>query len=394
MTDTPAAAFFPIIVKTFAGMEEVLAEELCELGVAAPHTLKRAVACEGDNNLLYRINYCCRTAVRVLKQMQVFTFTDNNDFYRQIKELPWELYLNASGTLAVDAFESESIFNNSLFIARFAKDAIADRFRERYGVRPNVDLTKPDIRVNIHIHKNTCTVLLDSSGESLHKRGYRTIQVEAPVNEVTAAGIIRLTGWKADTPFFDPMCGSGTFLIEAAMFAMKIPAGYYRKHFGFMKWKDYNADVFETIKKKADADIIENDHPIFGADVDKKNLRIARENLKNAALHHDVEVRLGAFEEGQPPFTGGLIVMNPPYGERLPLNDAISFYKTIGNTLKQKYAGFTAWIFAQENEGFKHVGLRPTRKISLYNGKLECKLLKFEMYEGKKGEGKFEVPKV
>lgn len=390
MTDSSTASAFPIIVKTFAGMEEALAAELRELGVADPHTLKRAVACQGDNTLMYRINYCCRTAVRVLKQLQMFTFSDNNDFYSHLKEMPWENYLNAAGTLAIDAFESDSIFNNSLFIARFAKDAIADRFRDRFGMRPNVDLTMPDLRVNIHIHKNTCTVSLDSSGDSLHKRGYRTAQVEAPVNEVTAAGIIRLTGWKADTHFFDPMCGSGTFLIEAAMFAMKIPAGYYRKNFGFMKWKDYLPASFEAVKKEADAGICEHEHQIFGADVDKKNLRIARENLKNAGLHHDAEVREGAFENGQPPFEGGLIVMNPPYGERLPLNDAIAFYKTIGNTLKQKYAGYTAWIFAQENEGFKHIGLRPTRKINLYNGKLECKLLKFEMYEGKKGRSELE----
>lgn len=375
---------FPIIVKTHAGLEEVLAGELRSIGVSEPEILKRAVGFKGDNKLLYQANYQCSTAIRVLKQIGSFTFSDNNEFYANIKAINWPDYLDADGTLAVDAFESQSAFNNSLFVARFTKDAIVDKFREIYQKRPNVDLENPDIKVNIHIHQNNCFVSVDSSGMSLHKRGYRKANVEAPVNEVTAAGIIRLSGWTCDTNFFDPMCGSGTLLIEAAMFAMKIPSGYYRKHFGFMKWKDFDRALFEKVVADANAHICENDGLIFGADIDKKNLRIATENLENAHLQHDVELSHGAFEDSNPPFENGIIVMNPPYGERLELNNAIDFYKTIGNTMKHKYAGYTAWIFAQDNEGLKHIGLRPSRRISLFNGKLECKLLKFELFEGKK----------
>ena len=375
---------YPIIVKTFAGLEEVLAEELKSIGVESPEILTRAVGFAGSNSLLYKTNYLCRTAVRVLKQIESFSFADNEEFYKKIKAIAWESYLDADGTLAVDAFENDSIFNNSLFIARFTKDAIVDRFREMFSNRPNIDLTNPDLKVNIHIVRNLCTVSLDSSGESLHKRGYRKANVEAPVNEVTAAGIIRLTGWKADSDFFDPMCGSGTFIIEAAMYAMKIPSGYYRPTFGFTKWKDYDEEMFSQIVDEANANIIEHDFQILGGDIDRKNLRIAKENLQNAQLHHDIELRLGAFETSEPPFPKGIIVANPPYGERLLLEDAIAFYKNIGNTLKRSYAGYTAWIFAQENEGFKHIGLRPSRKISLFNGKLECKLMKFDLYEGKK----------
>lgn len=375
---------FPVVVKTFAGLEEVLAEELRSLGIPEPEILKRAVGFTGNKAMLYKANYQCSTAVRVLKQIETFNFTENEEFYRKIKAIAWEDFLNADGTLAVDAFESDSIFNNSLFIARFTKDAIVDRFREKFNTRPNIDLTNPDLKVNIHINRNLCTVSLDSSGESLHKRGYRRANVEAPVNEVTAAGILRLTGWKADSDFLDPMCGSGTFVIEAAMLAMKIPSGYYRPSFGFLKWKDFDKELFESIVDEANANIIEHDYKIMGADIDKKNLRIAKENLQNAQLHHDIELRLGAFETSEPPFPKGIIVCNPPYGERLLLEDAINFYKNIGNTLKRSYAGYTAWIFAQENEGFKHIGLRPTRKISLFNGKLECKLMKFDLYEGKK----------
>ncbi|MDD3860263.1 MAG: class I SAM-dependent RNA methyltransferase [Bacteroidales bacterium] len=376
---------FPIIVKTNAGLEEVLADELRNIGVSELEVLKRAVSFKGDNKLLYQVNYQCSTAIRVLKQISNFTFSDNNEYYTNIKSINWPDYLDADGTLAVDAFESQSVFTNSLFVARLTKDAIVDKFREIFQKRPNVDLDNPDIKVNIHIHQNNCIVSVDSSGMSLHKRGYRKSNVEAPVNEVTAAGIIRLAGWAGDTNFFDPMCGSGTLLIEAAMLAMKIPSGYYRSQYGFMKWKDFDKTLFEKIVADANAHICETDCLIFGADIDKKNLRIAQENLEYAHLQHDVELRLAAFETSDPPFKNGIILMNPPYGERLELNNAIDFYKTIGNTMKQKYAGYTAWIFAQDNEGLKHIGLRPSRRISLLNGKLECKLLKFVLFEGKKG---------
>lgn len=376
---------FPIIVKTNAGLEEVLADELRNIGVSELEVLKRAVSFKGDNKLLYQVNYQCSTAIRVLKQISNFTFSDNNEYYTNIKSINWPDYLDADGTLAVDAFESQSVFTNSLFVARLTKDAIVDKFREIFQKRPNVELDNPDIKVNIHIHQNNCLVSVDSSGMSLHKRGYRKANVEAPVNEVTAAGIIRLAGWNGDTNFFDPMCGSGTLLIEAAMLAMKIPSGYYRSQYGFMKWKDFDKPLFEKIVADANSHICENDCSIFGADIDKKNLRIAQENLEYAHLQHDVELRLAAFETSDPPFKNGIIIMNPPYGERLELNNAIDFYKTIGNTMKQKYAGYTAWIFAQDNEGLKHIGLRPSRHISLLNGKLECKLLKFVLFEGKKG---------
>jgi len=375
---------FKIIVKTHAGLEQVLADEIKSLGVNSPEILKRAVACEGTEALLYQINYKCSCALKVLKVINEFKFGNNEEFYKKINDINWEIYLNENGSLAIDALATHSIFNNTQFIARFTKDAIADRFRSRFNTRPNVDFDKPDLRINIHIHNDFCTVSLDSSDISLHKRGYRTINVEAPINEVTAAGLIRLTNWQKDMPFFDPMCGSGTLLIEAAMYAINIPAGYYRSYFGFMKWKNYDADLFDKIKLDADANIVEFEHQIYGADVLKKNIRIANENIRFAKLQLDIELRQSDFIESIPPFKNGILLFNPPYGERLEINNPIEFFKNIGNTLKRNYPGNIAWVFAQDNLALKHIGLRPSKKITLFNGKLECKLLKFELFAGKK----------
>lgn len=377
---------YKIIIKTHAGLENVVAQELVTLGCPQPEILVRAVAVRGDDSLLYKINYCCRTALKVLKVFNEFKFSDNSSFYTQIKTLPWERYLKPDGSLAVDAIQNKSIFNNTHYIARFTKDAIADRFRELYKQRPSVDLNAPDVYVNIYIHQGSCTVSLDSSGQSLHKRGYKMLGAEAPVNEVTAAGIIRLSGWQANENFFDPMCGSGTLLLEAAMQAKNLPGAYYRKNLAFMKWLSFDEEIYKRVVDEAAEKIAKIRSQICGADISEHNVRKSNENTRLAKLNRHISVTKSDFFATVPPFKKGVIITNPPYGERLKIEDNKTFYKKIGDTLKQKYAGYTAWVFTQNMETHKYMGLRPSRKITLYNGKIECKLLKYDLYDGRKTE--------
>lgn len=378
-----------MIAKTMAGLEEVLADELKSIGAEETELLQRAVSFKGDKAMMYKANLICRTALRILMPLTSFTVRNEKDLYGKLFDMAWEIYMDVDNTLAVDTIISgKSDFTNSLYISQKTKDAVVDRFYMKTGKRPSVDISNPDIRINLHISANLCNVSLDSSGTSLHKRGYRQHVGLAPINEVLASGLIKLTGWKCDCSFTDPMCGSGTFLIEAAMMANNIPAGFYRKEFGFQKWKDYNFSMWEKIYNESIANFKEFEFGIYGSDISSEAIRHAEANIKYARLHKDIFLGVSSFQDTNPKDNKGILIFNPPYGERIRQEKITEFYKEIGNTLKRKYSGHEAWIISSDLEALKYVGLKPSAKIKLFNGPLECLFAKFELYEGsKKGKG-------
>jgi len=374
------------IVKTIAGLEQVLAAEIEELGGANVQVLTRAVSFEGDKRLLYKANYCLRTAQRILMPIFTFQMADEDDLYNQITAYPWENFLTLQKTLAVDAVSSDSELSHTHYIAQRTKDAIVDRFRTiSNGRRPNVDIENPHVRINIHIRGSICDVSVDSSGASLHKRGYRVSNAEAPLSEVLAAGLIMLSGWKHDCNFIDPMCGSGTLVIEAAMIANNFPAGMYRKEFGFMHWPDFDQELWNEVTKEAMDKQTEFEFQILGSDISPKNLASAKANVKSARLHKDITLSVNPFSALQPPpGDPGIILINPPYGERIRLNDIIGLYKSIGNTLKQEFAGYQAWVISSDQRALSMIGLRPSAKLPVFNGPLECRFEHFDLYKGSK----------
>lgn len=374
------------IVKTISGLEEVLAAEIVELGGANVQVLTRAVSFEGDKRMLYKANYCLRTAQRILMPIFSFQMADEDDLYNQVNSYPWENHLSLTKTLAVDAVASDSELTHTHYIALLTKDAIVDRFRTlNNGRRPSVDTENPHVRINMHIRGSICDVSIDSSGASLHKRGYRVSNAEAPMSEVLAAGLIMLTGWKCDSHFIDPMCGSGTLVIEAAMIANNFPAGMYRKEFGFMHWPDFDQELWNEVTKEALDKQTEFDYQIIGSDISPKNLASARSNVKSARLHKDIRLHVSPFAALQPPpGKAGLIIINPPYGERIRLHDIIGLYKSIGNTLKQEFAGYQAWVISSDQRALSFIGLRPSAKLPVFNGPLECRFEHFDLYRGSK----------
>ena len=376
---------FPIIAKTISGLEDALAKELEDLGATDVMKLNRAVSFTADAEMMYKVNYACRIALRILKPLFHFEILEQKDLYEKIYEFPWEDYLDAEHSLAIDAVISYTVFTNSQFVAQRSKDAIVDRLRDKLGKRPSVDLENPDLKVNVHLFKDSCTVALDSSGQSLHRRGYRKSTGPAPINEVLAAGLVKLSEWDTVTPLYDPMCGSGTLLIEAAMLAKKMPAGYFREEWGFMKWRDFDPTLWAKVKDEANAHISETCPRIHGSDRAERAIESARENLRFTNLYDDITLEVKSFEDSTPPFEKGFIISNPPYDERLQIEDSLVFYKMIGDTLKRKYAGYTAWLISSDLETIKFIGLRPSRRIPVFNGPLECRFVKFDLFAGKKG---------
>ncbi len=374
-----------IHVKTLAKLEEVLAREIEDIGGQNIEIGKRIVSFEGDLKQVYRANYELRTAIRVLIPIQTFKARDEKELYDNIQQIDWSEFLEINQTFAIDSSVHHTpAFRHTKYAAFKAKDAIADQFRERTGRRPSVDVDDPDLRLNLHISQGTASIAADSSGESLHKRNYRTQTGPAPINEVLAAGMILLTGWKGDSLFLDPMCGTGTILIEAAGIAWNIPPQLNRKNFGFMKWPNFEERLWREVVEKANRKINKQGPVILGSDKDFKSIRIAEQNIDAAQLSDKVKVRRKAFEKLTPPEEKGIIVMNPPYDERIDVEDIGALYKMIGDQLKQHYAGFEAWVLSSNVEAFKQVGLKPSRKIRLFNGPLECKFQKYELYEGSK----------
>ena len=375
---------FKMVAKTLFGFEEILAKELLQLGAQKIEKGVRSVSFYGDKGFMYKANLGLRTAIKILKPITTFSVHNENDLYNAIYKMPWENYLSPKGTLAIDATVHSPLFKHSLFIAQKTKDAIVDKFRNTTGQRPNVDLKFPDLKINIHIDRHQCTVSLDASGESLHKRGYKTATNIAPINEVLAAGMILLSGWDGQCDFMDPMCGSGTILIEAAMIACNIPPNLMRKEFAFERWQDWDVDLFEKIEASLLNKTRDFHYKITGYDKAPSAIAKARENIKYARLEDFVHVQHEDFFKTRKGGNQKLhMVFNPPYGERLNI-DMQDFYKNIGDTLKQNYPGTDAWFITSNLDALKHVGLRPSRKIQLYNAKLEARLVKYVMYEGSK----------
>ncbi|WP_282019166.1 THUMP domain-containing class I SAM-dependent RNA methyltransferase [Salegentibacter mishustinae] len=375
---------FKMIAKTMYGFEPVLAKELMALGAMDVKEGTRNVSFVGDTGFMYKANLCLRTAIKILKPYQSFKIFSEDDLYKQIYDLPWENFMDVNDTLAIDATVHSDTFTHSKYISLKTKDAIVDRFRDKFGKRPDVDLDFPTLRLNIHIEKNFCNVSFDSSGQSLHKRGYKTATNIAPINEVLAAGMLLLSGWDGQCDFMDPMCGSGTILIEAAMIACNIPPNLNRKEFAFERWKDWDEDLFEKIEASVLKKMREFHFKIKGYDTSPSAVHKAKDNIENANLSEFIKVERQDFFASQKEGERHLhMLFNPPYGERLEI-DMPKFYKEIGDTLKQSYPGTDAWFITSNLEAIKHVGLRPSRKIKLYNGALESKLLKYQIYQGSK----------
>lgn len=375
---------FELVAKTYFGLEEILAKELTSLGANNVTIGRRMVSFTGDKALMYRANLSLRTAVRILMPIVHFNAGNADDVYDEVKKIDWEQYLSLSSTFSIDATVNSETFRHSKFVAYRVKDAIADRFNEKYGKRPSVRLNNPDIYINVHISHNECTVSLDSSGESLHMRGYRALQNEAPISEALAAGMLLLAGWDGKTDFVDPMCGSGTFLIEAALIALNIPPSIYRKSFAFEKWNDFDADLFDDIYND---DSVEREfkHKIYGFDKNERTCRLARENVKAAGLSKYIEIQCRPIEEFQP-MSNALMVTNPPYGERIISDDLFGLYKEIGSALKHKFVGNTAWVISSHTDCLANIGLKPKQKIELKNGKLDCEYWQFEIFSGKRND--------
>lgn len=387
-TESPKGQSFKMIAKTMFGLEEILADELRECGAEDIELLTRAVAFSGDMRVLYRANYTCRTALAILKPFAEFEASNDQELYDNVYRIKWEKILDVDGTFMIDSTTSGDVFTHSYYAALKTKDAIVDRFRRMFNQRPNIDTENADFKLNLHIADTHVTLLLNSSGESLHKRGYRQAVGVAPINEVLAAGMIKLSGWKCDCNFYDPMCGSGTLLIEAAMMANNIPAQYYRhENFAFKRWRDFNIAEWKSVKEIADRKIgsIDFEGEIWGNDIDIDVLQQAERNLQYARLHKDVMLYHGSFEDQKPPEGRTIIVTNPPYGERIKVEDLNDLYTKLGDTFKRVYGeDCEVWLITSDFEAMKHIGLHPSRKIQLYNGSLDCRLLKFELYSGSK----------
>jgi putative N6-adenine-specific DNA methylase len=376
-----------LVAKTIFGLEETLANELKKLGARDVETHNRAVSFMGDKGMIYKSNLCLRTALRILVPIAQFEVSDETSLYNEIKNIDWEQYMDVDDTLAIDCVLNTPLFNHSQYISQKTKDAIADWFRERHNKRPSVDLEKPVLRINLHIHNSTCNLSLDSSGESLHKRGYREKTNLAPINEVLAAGLVLLTGWNKNSNFIDPMCGSGTILIEAALIAANIPPGYYREDFGFMRWQRFMAfdeELWKTIYDAAIGRIVTDTPKLCGGEISHHVARKAKENIKRAKVEDMVHIRECDMKDFEAPEGGGVVVINPPYGERMSKDNIAELYKGMGDTFKKRFTGYDCWIISANMEALKQIGLRPSRKIAVYNGQLECRFMKYEMYSGTK----------
>jgi len=375
---------FKMVAKTFYGFEELLAKELLQLGAQEIKTGNRMVSFLGDLGFMYKANLCLRTALKILKPIHTARVQNEEELYQLFYDFPWEEYLDVDSKFVIDSVVTGTLFTHSQYASQKAKDGLVDQFRDKHNERPSVDLNRPDLRINLHIQDDFCTISLDSSGASLHHRGYRTLTNIAPLNEVLAAGLIQLSGWKGNSDFLDPMCGSGTILIEAAMLACNIPANINRKTFAFEKWIDWDADLFEKIQSSQLKKVKNPSIQIKGSDKAPSAIEKATINIENANLSEFITLEKKDFFQVEKETKGPLhLLTNPPYGERLD-GDMNALYQGIGDSFKQSFPNTHAWIISSNMEAIKCVGLRPSRKIKLFNGKLESRLLYYPIYEGTK----------
>ncbi|MEQ8359881.1 MAG: class I SAM-dependent RNA methyltransferase [Cytophagales bacterium] len=373
-----------ILVKTLFGLEEILAEELRELGAENIRQTRRAVSCEGDIAFLYAANLHLRTALKILVPLYQFDASNEDELYNKVSQFDWSKYIDLSQTFAIDNTVRSSIFQHSKYVALKAKDAIADQFKNKFGKRPNVDIQNPDIQLDIYCSENHFTISIDSSGETLNRRKYRVTGHAAPLNEVLAAGMIKLSGWTADKPLIDPMCGTGTLLIEAAMLGLNIPPQWKRNYFSFMNWENFDRDLWEKIRADSEKAILKKELSIEGGDYDKKVLQKTEETIKELNLERHIKLKHSSMERNKTELKNGFVILNPPYGERLDSHDINAFYKGISDALKNNFQGFEAWVLSSNMQALKHLRLKPSKKIVLYNGSLECRFQRYELYAGSK----------
>lgn len=376
------------VATTLFDLEEILAKEIEELGIEELEIANRAVYFKGSQKDFYKATYSLRTAMRIFKPIHKFKAFDKFRLYKKTKAINWEDYLSIDQTFAIDFTVNSEYFRHSKYASLVVKDAIADYFRDKYDRRPSVDIENPDVQIHVYIEKQYVTISLDGCGPSLHKRGLRLKTVKAPINEVLAAGILKIIGWNGERPLIDPMCGSGTFLHEALMLARKIPAQHYRENFALMNWPDFNKSDFESVRKEADEQIIELNTELTGVELDEFRLEAAIDNSKRDLIEGQIKWIHGDFFNTKVNFENGVMVMNPPYGERIKNDDMLEFYSKIGDQMKSEYQGSESWIISSNIPAMKRIGLRPSSKIKLFNGPLECRLMKFELYSGSKKKRK------
>ena len=376
---------FQMVAKTFQGLEDVLSAELISLGAENVEEGLRMVSFEGDLAMMYKANLCCRTALRILKPIFKFDASDPDELYDVVRDIEWEQYLSPESTFAIEATVNSNEFRHSKYVTYRVKDGIVDHFNDRYGKRPSIRLAGADLILNVHIAETRVTISLDSSGQPLSYRGYRIEQTKAPINEVLAAGIIMKTGWHGEKPFADPMCGSGTFLIEAALIAANINPGIYRSEFAFEKWPDFDRDLFEEIYNDDNGETTPA-YPILGGDIDPEAVAITKKNIANAHLSDYIKVTCRSIEDWKDNGPEGMLVMNPPYGERLKPEKIEELYRIIGQTLKHDFQGWSAWILGFRPEFFDYIRLKSTVRYPIFNGALECSLREYVMFEGKYNE--------
>lgn len=381
---------FSMLAKTFKGLEEVLAKELIELGADEVKIERRAVSYKGNKEMLYRTNLCLRTASRILVPIVTFKAKDADEVYKQAKQIDWSEYMDVGTSFLIDSTVYSETFRHSKYVTYRVKDAIADWWMEKEGKRPNVQLTNPDLYLNVHIAGEMITLSLDSSGESLHKRGYRVANTEAPINEALAAGMLLLAGWKGQSDFYDPMCGSGTLLIEAALIAQNIAPGIFRKSFAFEKWQDFDAELFENVYNDDSREQVFTHH-IYGSDASFYAVQTALKNVKSSGMQRMIDVKQIRLQEirhpqenGQEPITkGALVMMNPPYGERLAQDkDIITLYRDMGTALKHQFSGATAWVISSNAEALQAIGLKPSKRVRLLSGELDCQFCQYQLFQG------------
>lgn len=375
---------FKITATTLFGLEKVLADEIKKIGGEHIRVQNRAVYYVGDKEVLYKSNLYLRTALKILVPLKIFKAHNEKSLYKYINNIEWDKHFSNRSTMAVESVVNSRHFKHSKYASLKTKDAIVDYFMDNTGKRPNIDTIRPHVRVHIHIDNEECTISLDASGDSLHKRGYRKDKNEAPLNEVLAAGLVMLTGWKGEKPFYDPMCGSGTIAIEAGMIAKKMAPNLRRNYYTFKYWNNYDAELWKSILREAKKSVIDSPVPIRAGDIDSKSLDASRANIERAGLEETILVSKKNFFDIEPKDDEGIIVMNPPYGERLKNNEIDEFYEKVGDKLKNSFAGFEAWILSSNFMAMKHIGLRTSQKLKLYNGSLACKYHKYEMYQGSK----------
>ena len=382
--------YYNLVAKTFAGLEPVLAEEIKLIGGKNIRQGRRAVYFEGDQKILYRANYRLRTALRILREIKTFQFNNIDQFYLRCKQINWSHLMAPEQSFAVNStvFRSPE-FKNSMFASLRVKDAIADFFREVKGKRPSVDTQHPEIYIHAHIHQNNCILSLDSSGESLHKRGYRAKQGEAPLNEVLAAGMIMISGWTGESDFVDPMCGSGTLPIEAAMIAQNIPAGKFRREYAFLNWPDFNNLLYEQVKAEPEKKVFS--HQIYASDISSENMLNAKTNARRGLVFNKIDFRTTDIRDLNIEVNNATIMINPPYGERLNPDNLDELYSLIGERLKHQFPGNSAWILSYSRENLQKIGLKPAKKMELYNGALKCSFVNYLLFTGKLSKPKYQA---